>query len=319
MDLSESHGYLNVHGVIAVNNLMYVCHYYFFSREFFVGMGKKKTKGHRKASRSEKRMQKLYADAIKEVKKRNINLDDLPARDSEDIDGGSEELEDDKHVNTQKARKKPKELLEETLKKQEQLRKPRVSLSVPVSKLVPFKPDEKGLEFPRDFRRDSTSLSWIPRNSGFPLFEPGTYNGRRSPSSEFGEEFEKVVISCQEAPAESDGLSVNEILQVLPLRTGGEEVSESLPEASTPSQLPPIYRQDLWRETMHRASTSSRSIPAKQDAWNIRDPASLMVGRQELYSRQKYKSTISLAERRFRLRAACSSAVLASRDESSDL
>ena len=283
-------------------------------------MGKKKTKGHRKASRSDKRMQKLYANAIKEVKKRNINLDDLPARDPEAIDGASEEIEDDKHVNTQKVRKKPKELLEETLKKQEQLRKPRVSLSVPVSKLVPFKPDEKGLEFPRDYRRDSTSLSWIPRNPGSPLFEPGTYNGRRSPSSEFGEEFEKVVISCKETPAEKrNGSSVAEILQVLPLRIGDEEIIESLPEASTPSQLPPIYRQDLWRETMRRASTSSRSIPAKQDAWNIDDPASLMVGRQELYSRQKYKSTISLAERRIRLRAGTSSAVLASRDESSEL
>ena len=282
-------------------------------------MGKKKTKGHRKASRSDKRMQKLYADAIKEVKKRNINLDDLPSRDSEDIDRASEELEDDKHANTQKARKKPQELLEESLKKQELLRRPKVSLSVPVSRLVPFKPDEKGLEFPRDFRRDSTSLSWIPRNSGFPLFEPGTFNGRRSPSSEFGEEFDKVVISCKEAPAESNGSSVNEILQVLPLRIGHEEVSESLPEASSPSQLPPIYRQDLWRETMRRASTSSRSIPAKQDAWNIDDPASLMVGRQELYTRQKYRSTISLAERRFRLRTATSSGVLASRDESSDL
>jgi len=79
-----------------------------FFKGFFVGMGKKKTKGHRKASRSDKRMQKLYADAIKEVKKRNINLDDLPPRDSEDIDGASEELEDayNKHANTQKARKK---------------------------------------------------------------------------------------------------------------------------------------------------------------------------------------------------------------------
>ena len=290
-----------------------------FSKEFLVSMGKKKTKGYRKASRSDKRMQKLYANAIKEVKKRNINLDDLPSRDSEDVDRASEELEDDKHANTheQKARKKPQELLEESLKKQEQLRKPRVSLSVPVSKLVPFKPDEKGLEFPRDFRRDSTSLSWIPRNSGFPLFEPETFNGRRSPSSEFGEEFEKVVISCKEAPAENNGFSVDEILQVLPLRIGDEEVGESLP--SSPSQLPPIYRQDLWRETMRRASTSSRSIPAKQDAWNIDDPTSLMVGRQELYSRQKYRSTISLAERRFRLRTATSSAVLASRDESSDL
>ena len=290
-----------------------------FSKEFLVSMGKKKTKGYRKASRSDKRMQKLYANAIKEVKKRNINLDDLPSRDSEDVDKASEELEDDKHANThvQKARKKPQELLEESLKKQEQLRKPRVSLSVPVSKLVPFKPDEKGLEFPRDFRRDSTSLSWIPRNSGFPLFEPETFNGRRSPSSEFGKEFEKVVISCKEAPAENNGFSVDEILQVLSLRIGDEEVGESLP--SSPSQLPPIYRQDLWRETMRRASTSSRSIPAKQDAWNIDDPTSLMVGRQELYSRQKYRSTISLAERRFRLRTATSTAVLASRDESSDL
>lgn len=278
---------------------------------------KKKAKGHRKASRSDKRMQKLYNDAIKEVKKRNINLDDLPAKDSEDIDETSEELEEEKHLDTQKTRKKPKQVLKETLKKQEQLRKPRVSLSVPVSKLVPFKADEKGLEFPRDFRRDSKSLTWIPRNSGLPLFAPEQYNGRRSPSSEYGDEFEKII-SCKDLPVESNDLNVDEILQVLPLRIGDKD-SESLPEASTRSQLPPIYRQDLWQETMRRASTSSRSIPAKQDAWSIRDPASLMVGRQELYSREKCKSTISLAERRFRLRAASSSAVLPSRDECSNL
>ncbi|XP_078372168.1 uncharacterized protein LOC144655869 [Oculina patagonica] len=278
-------------------------------------MGKKKTKGHRKASRSDKRMQKLYNDAIKEVKKRNINLDDLPAKNADDVDEASEEREEDEHLDTQKTRKKPKQVLKETLTKQEQLRKPRVSLSVPVSKLVPFKPDEKGLEFPRDFRRDPTSLSWIPRNSpGFPLFAPEQYNARRSPSSEYGDEFEKTI-SCNDLPAQSNDLSVDEILQVLPLRIGDED-SECLPEASTrSSQLPPIYRQDLWQETMRRASTSSRSIPAKQDAWSIRDPASLMVGRQELYSREKFRSTISLAERRFRLRAASSSAVLPSRDE----
>ena len=281
-------------------------------------MGKKKTKGRRKASRSDKRMEKLYADAIKEVKKRNLNLDDLPAKDSEDIDETSEEHEEDKNVNTQKARKKPNEVLKETLKKQEQLRKPRVSLSVPVSKLVPFKPDEKGLEFPRDFRRDSTSLSWIPRNSGFPLFAPELRNGRRSPSSEYGDDEFERIIPCKDSTVESNNLNVDEILQVLPLRIGDGD-GESLPEAGTRSQLPPIYRQDLWQETMRRASTSSRSIPAKQDAWNIRDPASLMVGRQELYSREKCKSTISLAERRFRLRTASSSAVLPSRDECSKL
>lgn len=274
-------------------------------------MGKKKTKGHRKASRSDKRMQKLYADAIKEVKKRNINLDDLPAKDSEDIEETSEEREKKEHVNKEKARKKPKKLLEETLKKQEQLRKPsRVSLSVPVSKLVPFKSDEKGLEFPRDFRRDSTSLTWIPRNSGTPLFASEPSNGRRSPSSDYGDEFEKII-SCKDFPEERNDLNVEEVLQVLPLRIGGD-ADESSPEASTRSQLPPIYRQDLWQETMRRASTSSRSIPAKQDAWTIRDPAPLMVGRQELYSREKCKSSISLAERRFRLRASSSVAVLPS-------
>lgn len=281
-------------------------------------MGKKKTKGHRKASRSDKRMQKLYADAIKEVKKRNINLDDLPPKDSEDVEETNEEREKNEHVNKEKARKKPKKVLAETLKKQEQLRKPsRVSLSVPVSKLVPFKSDEKGLEFPRDFRRDSTSLTWIPRNSGTPLFASEPFNGRRSPSSEYGGELEKIV-SCKDSPEESNDLNVEEVLQVLPLRIGGDD-EESLPEASTRSQLPPIYRQDLWQETMRRASTSSRSIPAKQDAWSIRDPASLMVGRQELYSREKCKSSISLAERRFRLRVASSVAVLPSRDECSNL
>lgn len=280
---------------------------YYFSKEFFAIMGKKKTKGHRKTSRSDKRMQKLYADAIKEVKKRNINLDDLPAKDSEDIEEASEEQEEGKPV-TQKARKKPKDLLEETIKKQEQLRKPRVSLSVPVSKLAPFKPDERGLEFPRDFRRDSRSLEWIPR-SGFPLFEPGeAYNGRRSLSSEFNDEIEKIVVSCKETPAERNGLNVDEILQVLPLRIGDGD-NESLPDNNARSHLPPIYRQELWQETMRQASTTSRSIPAKQDAWNIRDPVSLMVGRQELYNRQKYKSTVSLAERRSRLRTTSSSGV----------
>lgn len=260
-------------------------------------MGKKRKQ---KASRSDKRMQKLYADAIKEVKKRNINLDDLPATDNEDSTDVSSI--DEKPV-LQKPRKKPEKVLEEMIRKQEELRKPRVSLSVPVSKLVPFKPDEKGLEFPRDYRRDSTSLTWIPRSRN-PLFEE-QYNGKRSPSSDFNDDLEKEETSEEN--------SVDEILQVFPLRVGEDDnVSYlELPETSTCfQQRPPIYKQDFWRETMRQASKPSRSIPAKQDAWNIRDPTSLMVGRQELYRREKCKSTISLAERRFRLRMASSGAVL---------
>ena len=273
-------------------------------------MGKNKTKGKRKTSRSDKRMQRLYADAIKEVKKRNINLDDLPDKEPEEIEEGSEEQEEVK-ASAQKARKKPRDVLGETLRKQERLRKPRVSLSVPVSKLVPFKPDEKGLEFPRDFRRDSRSSEWVPRSVGFPLFEPGEiFNGRRSLSSEFNDEVEIVsVVSGKETPAARYELKVDEILQVLPLRIGDTD-SESLPgENKVRSHLPPIYRQEIWQETMRQASTTSRSIPAKQDSWNI-EHASLMVGKQELYTRQKCKTSVSLAERRSRLRTSSSGAVL---------
>ena len=269
-------------------------------------MGKKKTKGKRKASRSDKRMQKLYADAIQEVKKRNINLDDLPDKDSEEIEEGSAEREKVK-PSAQKAKKNPTDVL----RKQEQLRKPRVSLSVPVSKLVPFKPDERGLEFPRDFRRDSRSSEWIPRSVGFPLFDPGeVFNGRRSPSSEFNDEIENIsVVSDKETPAARNDLKVDEILQVLPLRIGDADSENPPGDNKVRSHLPPIYRQEIWQETMRQSSTTSRSIPAKQDSWNI-EHASLMVGKQELYTRQKCKTSVSLAERRFRLRTTSSGAVL---------
>ena len=262
-------------------------------------MGKKRKQ---KASRSDKRMQKLYADAIKEVKNRNINIDDLPAANNET---STEDNSIKEELTQQKPRKNAKDVLDEIMKKREELRKPKVSLCVPVSRLVPFKPQERGLEFPRDFRRDSTSLSWVPRSEK-PLCDE-EYNGRRSPSSDFNDDIEEDVFCYKETLSEN---SVDEILQVFPLRIG-EEDDTSLPETSARSQhFPPIYRQDFWRETMRRASEPSRSIPAKHDAWRIRDPASLMVGKQELYRREKCRSTVSLAERRFRLRAASTGAML---------
>ena len=260
-------------------------------------MGKKRTQ---KASRSEIRMQKLYADALREVKERNINLDVLPAAENEDSATDDNNSLEEKIV-PQKPRKKPKEVLEETIKKQEESRKPRASLCVPVSRIIPFKPNERGLEFPRDFRRDPLSLSWIPR-SGSSLSDEA-YNARRSPCSDFNDDLEEnLPVSCKEIPEETSS-SVEEILQVFPLRIS-EKDNASLPKARSRSQqLPPIYRQDLWRETMRRASEPSRSIPAKHDSWNMTS-MSLMVGKQELYGREKCKSTVSLAERRFRLRAA---------------
>ncbi|XP_068757228.1 uncharacterized protein [Montipora capricornis] len=257
----------------------------------------------KKVSRSEKWMQKLYDDAIKEVKERNFNIDDSPPVINNENPTDDASIEE-KQV-PQKPRKKPKEVLEESVRKQEELRKSRVSLCVPVSRLVPFKPDEKGLAFPRDFRRDSTSQSWIPR-SGKSL--PGdVHNGCRSPSSDF-DKIEHDIICCSEEASEVNAFE--EILKVFPLRVH-EDDDISTPEISFRSrQLPPIYRQEVWRKTMRRASEPSRSIPAKKDAWNIRDPTSLMIGRQELYSREKCKSSISLAERRFRLRIASTGAVL---------
>lgn len=258
-------------------------------------MGKKRNQ---KASRSEKRMQKLYNEAIREVKERNLNLDVLPVTDNEDL--ADENSEEGKYV-SQKTRKKPKEVLEESLKKQEDLRKPRIPLCVPVSRLIPFKQDhERGLEFPRDFCRDPTSLSWIPRSESSLVDE--VYNARMSPSSDFSDLERKRSLSCEELFAGRNS-SVGDILQVFPLRAGGvDEVN--LPESHNRSQqLPPIYRQDIWRETMRRASERSRSIPAKHDSWNM-GAMSLMIGRPELPAREKCKSSVSLAERRFRLRAA---------------
>lgn len=258
-------------------------------------MGKKRNQ---KASRSEKRMQKLYNEAIREVKERNLNLDVLPVTDNEDL--ADENSEEGKYV-SQKTRKKPKEVLEESIKKQEDLRKPRIPLCVPVSRLIPFKLDhERGLEFPRDFCRDPTSLSWIPRSQSS-LFDE-VYNARMSPSSDFSDLERKRSLSYGELFAARNS-SVGDILQIFPLRAVGvDEVN--LPESHDRSQqLPPIYRQDVWRETMRRASEPSRSIPAKHDSWNM-SAMSLMVGRPELYTREKCKSSVSLAERRFRLRAA---------------
>ena len=256
-----------------------------------------------KPSRSEKRTQKLYEDAMREVKERNINIDDLPAADNDD---STDDASIEEKNASQKPRRKPsKQVLEETLKKQEELRKPRVSLCVPVSRLVPFKQDEKGLEFPRDFYRDSTSRCWMPRSSATPVLEE-TYNGRRSPSSDYEDsDFEKDALCRRESSPDN---TVDEILQVFPLRVQEDGDYSCRKNAARSQQLPPIYRQDLWRQTMRRASEPSRSIPAKQDSWNIQ--TSLMVGRQELYKREKCKSSISLAETRFRLRAASSGAVL---------
>lgn len=246
-------------------------------------------------------MQRLYEEAIKEVKERNINIDDLTAAENED--SNDDTLVEEKFL-PQKPRKKPKEVLEESLKKQEELRKPRTSLSVPVSRLLPFTPDERRLEFPRDFRRDSTSHFWIPRSGT--LLPEHAYSGRRSPSSDFEDLEKEISFSWRESPEDN---SVGDILQVFPLRVQ-EDDNIGVSETTTRlQQLPPIYRQELWRETMRRSSEPSRSIPAKQDAWCISDPTSLMVGKQELYIREKSKSSVSLAERRFRLRAASSGAM----------
>ena len=225
-------------------------------------------------------MQKLYEDAIKQVKERNISIKDLPSPTK------NEDFKDDASLEkkqvAQKPRRKPKEILEESIRKQEESRKPRTSLSVAVSRLVPFKLDERGLAFPRDFRRDSTSQSWIPRlGKSLPA---DIYSGRRSPSSNL-DEFETDSICCIENSSEDN--AVDEILQVFPLRVH-EDGNISVPETSPQSRhLPPIYRQELWRKTMRRASEPSRSIPAKRDAWNIRDPRCLMIGRQELFTRGK--------------------------------
>lgn len=258
-------------------------------------MGKKRNQ---KASRSEKRMQKLYNEAIREVKERNLNLDVLPVTDSEDL--AHENSEEGKYV-SQKTRKKPKEVLEESIKKQEDLRKPRIPLCVPVSRLIPFKLDhERGLEFPRDFCRDPTSFSWIPRSESSLVYE--VYRARMSPSSDFSALERKRSLSCGELFGGRNS-SVGDVLKIFPLRAGRVDEG-NLPESHNRSQqLPPIYRQDIWRETMRRASEPSRSIPAKHDSWNM-GAMSLMVGRPELYTREKCKSSVSLAERRFRLRAA---------------
>ena len=258
--------------------------------------GKKKQK---KVSRSDKLMQKLYEDAIKEVKEKNISIEGLPSPTN------NEDCKDDASVEekqiAQKPRRKAKEVLEESIRKQDELKKPRIPFSVPVSRLIPFKLDERGLAFPRDFRRDATSQSWIPR-SGKPL-PADLYSGRRTPNSDLYE-FETDTVCCNEDRSEENG--VNEILQVFPLR-----VQQDVPETSAQSrQLPPIYRQELWRKTMRRASEPSRSIPAKRDAWNIRDPTCLMIGRQELITQGKCRSSVSLAERRVRLRTASSGAIL---------
>lgn len=262
--------------------------------------GKKKQK---KASRSDKRLQKLYEDAIKEAKEKNIRIESLPSPTNNEDCKDDASLEEKQMA--QKPRRKLKEVLEESIRKKGELRKPRISFSVPVSRLIPFKLDERGLAFPRDFRRDATSQSWIPRSGK--LLPADLYSGRRTPNSDLYE-FETDIVCCNEDSSEENG--VDEILQVLPLRVQ-QDGNVSVPETSAQSrQLPPIYRQELWRKTMCRASEPSRSIPAKRDAWNIRDPTCLMIGRQELFTQGKCRSSVSLAERRVRLRTASSEAIL---------
>ena len=261
--------------------------------QFIISMGKK-TQCFRRTSRSNEWVQKLFYDAIREVKEQNINTDDLTCKESEDEVKVRDLLQ-------QKTRKRPIRILQEFLKKQEQSRKQRTALVVPVSQLAPFKTEDRGFLFPRDYRRESASLSWIPLSE-----EPGKiteYNARRSLCSDFNGDWGNNE-DCTGNSKESKSFSVRDILQILPLRAGTKDGNPLSGTSNRDSQPPPIYKQDLWRETMRKASVHSCSIPAKHDAWSIRDPTSLMVGKQELYRREKCKSTMSLAERRIRLRAA---------------
>ncbi|XP_048580877.1 uncharacterized protein LOC116621113 [Nematostella vectensis] len=252
-------------------------------------MGRRKRK-----SNSEKRIEELYEKTLKDAKEgkslyQTINVDTRQA------DGPccNTAVED-----VRKLRKRPEQILEEAIKKQQEQRKQRGTLSVPVSRLIPFRNDRRGLNFPQDFRRDESSLSWVPRRASLP-----------SPCgiSEYerllwGEQSEQGLDTPASEPSDCEEFTVEDTLHVMPLRpSSSAEFEFPTSAAQSVSRLPPIYRRAEWAQTVHRAR--SRSIPARVESVAAEGGAeTLVVGKQELFLRETHGKGMSLAETRTRIR-----------------
>ena len=254
----------------------------------------KKTKALSRLSNSDRKIQRLYQEAISEI--RNPNVIWETSKDSE----------------KQKQAEKPQRLSDRSGKRDKRAHKPRRtqdttgrpnrgSLTIPVSKILPFRTEAKGYRFPVDFRKDNDSNAWVPRTAEEPF---GITS--ETTDSECSEGYlDKVK---ENAYYEDEKVfDMDLLLQVLPLRSGDEEDTASLSSerSSTDLSLPPLYKRDEWREIIARAAKTSHSIPAKTDAHGIGNSSSLIVGNREIYWKERRRNLrkISLAERRARLRA----------------
>jgi hypothetical protein len=259
-------------------------------------MGRKtRSTGPERRSNSDKKIEKLYIEAIRNAKEGRS----LPSKQA------TEYSPDKSRDKTTKKSKRPEQILEEAIRKQQEQRKPqRRTFSVPVSRLVPFKNEAKhGFQFPRDFKKDD--LSWVPRSDSTSTCGMTEYD--RSLWGEFsnGGCVTSDTPACIRPSTSTDNRDdqVEHILHVLPLRSSEEDCkSSSIPQQKAKCNLPPIYRTSAWTETVTRCHGARRSIPSRGEGWRDRGSVPLLIGREELHIRTpSRKNTVSLAERRVKM------------------
>ena len=247
----------------------------------------KKTTSLRVLSNSDRKIQKLYQQAINEIRDKNTILVEKPVTESQE-----------KTHLAQKKRDKP---VYRSREHGPRGRAGRGSLSIPVSKLLPFRYDPRGCHFPVDFRKDDSSKTWVPRMADDSFGSPTS----ETKDSERSDGYSPCKVR-ENVSFDDEVFDMDELLQVLPLRAGEDEVTGGSDRSSSAGQsLPPLYKRDVWREIIARASPNSHSIPAKTSASATKKTLSLMIGNEEIYSRERRRKVrkIGLVERRARLRA----------------
>ena len=242
-------------------------------------------------SNSDRKIQRLYQEAINEIRESNTAAVLLEQASKE-----AAQLKQTNQPNKSAKRVKP------VHKSPHQAERPsRGCLNIPVSKLLPFRYDPRGYHFPIDFRKDETN-NWIPRATETDSIDSETTE------SESYEEFSQYQTRGSLDSRGEEGFGMDGLLQVLPLRADDNESDDgslssarSSNSSSANRSLPPLYRREIWHEIMARASTNCNSIPAKTRADGEQ---LLVVGNEENFSKEWRKQRrIGLVERRTRLRA----------------
>lgn len=250
----------------------------------------------RNLSNSEKRIEQLYIEAIRTAREGSL----LPAKQTTD------NQTDHEVGNTTKKSKRPEQILEEAIKKQQEQRRPqRRTFSVPVSRLVPFKNETTlthGFQFPRDFKKDDLSLTWVPRANTASACGITEYD--RSLWGDFSNDACAVSEICSRPSTSTDNRDdkVEQTLHIFPLRSTEDGMASPIPEEKIKSNLPPIYRTSVWREKVICCHGNRGTIPSRGEGWKDRGSVPLMIGKEELHNRRFVsKDTMSLAERRIAL------------------